>query len=226
MSNVCAGWSLVNDSNDERKVVQMFCKRWDCSTCGRLRRKLLIARVFSGKPERWMTLTVDAKRPGTPEDHFRELRGAFNDLQKRIRRRWPTQRFEYVAVAEATRTGEPHLHIAFRGPFIPQQWLSEQMNDLIGAPIVDIRWLHGKKQTMSYICKYVGKKPHQFATHKRYWFSRAYEPKWSRADTKKPGYINAWRIVRVHIREVVQLWSLEGFTCHLDRGGGIVARRC
>lgn len=226
MANVCAGWSLVNDSNDERKVVQMFCKRWGCPTCNNRRRKELIARIFSGAPQRWMTLTYDAKRPGSPDEHFAELRAAFNQLQKRIRRKWPANRFEYMAVAEATIKGEPHLHIAFRGPWIPQQWLSDTMAELIGAPFVDIQWLHGRKHTLAYIAKYVGKKPHQFGTHKRYWFSRAYEPAWERPDRKKPGYINAWRIVRCHIAEVVKLWSLEGFTCHLDKAGGIIARRC
>ena len=226
MSSVCAGWSLVNDSNPDRKAVVMFCKRWDCPTCQPRRRKILIARVFSGKPERWMTLTIDAKRPGTPEDHFRELRGAFNDLQKRIRRKYPTQRFEYVAVAEATKLGEPHLHIAFRGPWIDQKWLSAQMDDLIGSPIVDVRWLHGRKHTLSYICKYVGKKPHQFGTHKRYWFSRAYEPAWEDTTLQLFGYVNAWRIVRENVGTIIKRWSAEGFTCHLIRDGVMATKRC
>jgi len=226
MSSVCAGWSLVNDSNDERKLVIMYCKRWDCPTCQPLRRKILIARVFSGQPERWMTLTIDRKRPGTPLDHFVELRKAFNDLQKRIRRKYPAKRFEYVAVVEATKLGEPHLHIAFRGPWIDQAWLSAQMDDLIGSPICDIRWLHGKKHTLNYICKYIGKKPHQFGAHKRYWFSRAYEPEWIDDRDKVTGYINAWRVVRSHPSTIMKLWSAEGFVLHLVKGGVVAKKRC
>jgi hypothetical protein len=212
--------------NAERKLVIMYCKRWDCPTCNPIRRRVLIARIFSGSPERWMTLTIDAKRPGGPLEHFAELRKAFNDLQKRIRRKYPAKRFEYVAVVEATKQGEPHLHIAFRGPWIDQSWLSAQMDDLIGSPICDIRWLHGKKQTLGYICKYIGKKPHQFGSHKRYWFSRDYEPDWKDDRDKEPGYINAWRVVRSHPMEVIKLWSQEGYVAFKFGKGCSWWKRC
>lgn len=219
MGTVCAGWSIVNDLSDNRRAICMYCQRWSCTTCQPRRHKRLIAEVFSGRPERWMTLTIDARRPETALEAFDALRKAFNDLQKRIRRRYPAKRFEYVAVAEATKLGNPHLHIAFRGPWIDQKWLSEQMNDLIGSPICDVRWLHGKKQTMSYICKYVGKAPHQFGTHKRYWFSRAYREDSDAFKERDPARSIGWRVMKCSIDMVARLWVLEGFDitdCDVD----------
>lgn len=211
MSNVCAGWSIVNDLTDHRKAISLFCNRWNCETCRPKRRKQLIAEVFSGQPERWMTLTIDAKRPGGPLEHFDELRKAWNDLQKRIRRRYPAKRFEYVAVVEATKKGEPHLHIAFRGPWIDQKWLSAQMNDLIGSPIVDVQWLHGKKHTLNYICKYIGKAPHQFGTRKRFWFSRDYRQDSDEFLERDPDLSIGWRVMKCDLHMVARLWLLEGF---------------
>jgi hypothetical protein len=81
----------------------------------------------------------------------------------------------YMAFIERTKLGEPHLHILLRCPFIPQDWLAEQMRDLIGSPVVWIEQVKGTASAVRYVTKYVGKAPAQFGTAKRYWVSAGWE---------------------------------------------------
>ncbi len=94
---------------------------------------------------------------------------ALKILIKRARRKFTKSPIEYLAVFEETKKGEPHLHILMRAPFIPQRWLSETMDELINAPIVDIRKVGAAKNAARYVAKYVGKGPKPFAALKRYW---------------------------------------------------------
>jgi hypothetical protein len=81
----------------------------------------------------------------------------------------------YMAFLEATAAGEPHLHILLRCPFIPQDWIAEQMAALIGSPICDIRQIGSTRAAVTYVTKYVTKAPAQFGNTKRYWISRGWE---------------------------------------------------
>jgi len=83
-------------------------------------------------------------------------------------------RLPYMAFIEKTKLGEPHLHILLRCPFIPQDWLAEQMRDLIGSPVVWIEQVKGTASAVRYVTKYVGKAPAQFGTAKRYWVSHGW----------------------------------------------------
>lgn len=78
----------------------------------------------------------------------------------------------YFAFLERTKRGEPHLHILLRVPFIPQDWLSEAMDDLAGSPVVWIEEIKGAKHAVAYVTKYVTKEPAQWGNKKRYWRSR------------------------------------------------------
>jgi|tagenome__1003787_1003787.scaffolds.fasta_scaffold20982148_5 hypothetical protein len=84
-------------------------------------------------------------------------------------------RLHYMAFAEETKKGEPHLHILLRMPFIPQKWLSLQMDELLKSPIVWIEQIKGVKGAIAYVTKYVTKAPAQFGRSKRYWMSRFYQ---------------------------------------------------
>lgn len=72
---------------------------------------------------------------------------------------------------ERTKRGEPHAHILLRAPFIPQDWISEQMKRLINAPIVWIEAISHLGKAIRYVTKYVGKAPAKFGNLKRYWQS-------------------------------------------------------
>jgi hypothetical protein len=80
----------------------------------------------------------------------------------------------YMAFAEETEKGEPHLHILLRTEFIPQNWISQQMKDLLNSPIVWIEKVKGKRSAIAYVSKYVTEAPAQFGTSKRYWMSKKY----------------------------------------------------
>lgn len=84
-------------------------------------------------------------------------------------------RLPYMAFLEATKAGEPHLHILLRCPYIPQDWISEQMRDLIGAGVCWIEKIGSTKRAIRYVTKYVTKAPAQFGATKRYWVSRDWE---------------------------------------------------
>lgn len=103
------------------------------------------------------------------------LSHAWNVLLKRIRRAHPGKSIEYLVVTEATKRGEPHLHILLRSPYLPHDMLSAAMAELISAPIVDIRKITGRKEIAAYVAKYIAKAPEQFGTAKRYWSSRAWD---------------------------------------------------
>jgi hypothetical protein len=81
-------------------------------------------------------------------------------------------KLHYMAFIEKTKRGEPHLHILLRCPFVPQEWIADQMLDMVGSPIVWIEQIHSTAKAIAYVTKYVGKAPAQFGTAKRYWVSR------------------------------------------------------
>jgi hypothetical protein len=128
-----------------------------------------------GQPTTFITLTVNPRSGQSPTERAQELSDAWKVVVKRARRKWTKAPLEYLAVFEETKKGEPHLHILARAPYIPQRWLSEAMDELISAPIVDIRAVGKVANAARYVAKYVGKGPKAFASMKRYWSSRGYD---------------------------------------------------
>jgi hypothetical protein len=128
-----------------------------------------------------------------------------------------------MAVFEETKKGEPHLHILARAPFIPQRWLSDQMSELMKAPIVDIRRVKAAAEAARYVAKYVGKGPKPFAKLKRYWSSPGYDLQKDAKPKKDAATDSGWRclkepliviadIWRSHCREVVWINETEIFS--------------
>lgn len=85
------------------------------------------------------------------------------------------KRLHYMAFVEATERGTPHLHILLRTKYIPQQWISQQMAELIDSPIVWMEKIKGPKSAIQYVAKYVVKAPARFGKSRRYWTSRFYQ---------------------------------------------------
>lgn len=92
----------------------------------------------------------------------------------------------YFAFLEKTKRGEPHLHILLRCPFLPQDWLSEAMADMIGSPIVWIEQINSTGHAIAYVTKYVTKAPAQFGKGKRYWKSRKWEVNQGEPEASEP----------------------------------------
>jgi len=172
--SVCGAMALVKDSEADVFVKPLRCRSWLCSFCCQRRRKQLMAEIANGQPDKFITVTSNPAMGGTPESRRLALGVAWATLVKRIKRTWPHFDFQYMAVVEETKAGEPHLHVAARAPFIPQWWLSNAMKEIADSPIVDIRKIRGVRQAVRYLAKYITKQPAQFGTTKRYWKSRGY----------------------------------------------------
>lgn len=115
------------------------------------KQKRLYGRVLSGlnRPgvARFMTLTSG---PSSPSDIHRSFRA----LKERIRRRWA---FEYIACRETTNSGLIHIHLVWRGGYIPQAWLSKAWADIHHAPIVWVEQAKKDRRMAAYLAKYLGK---------------------------------------------------------------------
>jgi len=202
--SLCGATALVKDSEADVFVKPLRCRSWLCDFCCQRRRKQLMAEIANGQPDKFITLTLNPAIGGTPETRRLALGVALGTLVKRIRRAWPKAEFEYMAVCEETKAGEPHLHVACRAPFIPQGWLSDAMREIANSPIVDIRRITSVQNAVRYLAKYITKQPAQFGTTKRYWKSRGYAlpddafPKLPKGT--KSGWVPNWNDFNVTLR--------------------------
>lgn len=172
---MCSRTTTIIKQEGQRCIVfKGKCKSWSCEECSKLRRRALIKEAKDGKPNRFVTLTVNPNWFDGPEDRAARLAKAWRLTVAAYRHRWPTRKLEYLAVFEATKLGEPHLHIVVRGDFISQKWLSGQMKKRMGAPIVDVRQIKKQSDVVKYITKYISKRNIKFGTCKRYWRSGGY----------------------------------------------------
>lgn len=175
-----------------------------------------MAQAASGEPTRFITLTVNPKTYSDPESRLRALSWAWRTVVKRLRREHDTKPIEYLAVVEATDAGEPHLHILFRGPFIPQWKLSQYMAELINAPIVDIRKVRNVDQAVKYVAKYIAKRPAQFGNSKRYWKSTKYELGTRPSAPEAPVDTGKWLVYRDGLIFLVREWMARGLVARRD----------
>lgn len=201
-------------------VKPLPCKRWACEYCQPRRRRRLLAIAAAGRPNKFLTLTVNVAVGASPLDRRNLLHDAWKRLVKRMLRQWalpPERRWRligatrssrreaivraitaktpqrgcdrlpYMAFLEATEAGEPHLHILLRCPYVPQDWIAEQMADMLGSPVCDIREIRGTRAAVTYVTKYVTKAPAQFGNTRRYWISKGWEVEPRSQDERQPG---------------------------------------
>ena len=165
----CSEWSLVKHEGLKRTITPLRCNCWSCDDCQPRRRARLFYQAMSGSPNTFITLTSNPAVGDSPEERAQALPNAWRIIVRRAKAKYGYKSIPYLCVFEATKYGEPHLHILARVPWIEQAWLSAQMDELTGAPIVDIRRVRTQKNIVSYVAKYVGKDPHHFDGTKRYW---------------------------------------------------------
>ena len=115
--------SIDNDENRRKNV-----KIWTFKQKRAYHRVLSGYRfsIFLSKPLRFFTLT-------TAIGVKRNINDDFQILKKRIGRKFG--HLEYFKVKSSEGNGV--LHVIYRGPYIPQKWLSRHWNDIRGSPIVD-----------------------------------------------------------------------------------------
>lgn len=203
---VCGGWSLVAHKPEGSSAITLWCRSWTCPDCWSYRAADLKRMGSDGQPTTFLTLTVNPSRGESPESRAAALSNAWRIVVKRARRKFPKSPLEYMAIFEETKKGEPHLHILCRAPFIPQKWLSDQMNELIAAPIVDIRRVKGPREAARYVAKYAGKGPKPFAKLKRYWSSPGYDlqREVKKQNTNQGGA--RWDVLKEPLVYIVDLW--------------------
>lgn len=210
----CQDWSLVKARGHDIKARPLYCRSWKCIDCAPRRKKALIQQARAGRPTKFITLTVNPEVGSCPLDRARQLARAWRLIVKRFKRLFPGETMQYLAVFERTKAGEPHLHIIARCRFIDQKWLSNQMKELMGAPIVDIRACKGRRQVARYVTKYIGKDPNKFGTLKRYWTSQGWEKKtWHRDDDAPDGWTK-WLITQKSVYQIEReypddVWSVK-----------------
>lgn len=176
-----------------------------------MRSRQLSRQAFLGQPTTFLTLTVNPATGDDPDDRARALARAWRLLRLRAMRALDLKSMPFLAVFEKTKAGEPHLHILLRTGYIDQEWISDQMKDLIGAPIVDIRSVKDKKKLAAYIAKYVAKDPHRFAGTKRYWSSQDYELPDPEAEQDGAGPCPTFSVSKMTVLSYVAMAIRAGF---------------
>lgn len=121
----------------------------------------------------------------------------------------------YMAFAERTKRGEPHLHILLRCPFVPQDWIAEAMQELTGSPVCWIEQIANTRAAISYVTKYVSKEPAQFGKSRRYWISRNWLVNQGDYERDCPLRDREVRVVRERWRDFIQEKVNAGFTWEL-----------
>lgn len=205
--------TIVKREGTKYSFFKMRCKSWLCDECAPMRRRSLIAEIKKGNPDRFVTLTVNPHWFDSPEERAAALAKAWRLTVMAFKYRWPNAKVAYFCIFEATKLGEPHLHIAWRGPFIPQSWLSKQMRQRMGAPVVDVRKIRQKKQVAEYVSKYISKRSIKFGTCKRYWRSLSYLLKSRRQEIQERNAgCTFWRSDRHLVDFFAVLWR-KGRVC-------------
>jgi len=177
-----------------------------------------MAKAAAGNPERFVTLTCNPQVGSSPDDRLLMLARAWRVIVQRLRRKWPGQTVEYLAVVEATKRGEPHLHILLRSPWLPQAWLSNAMAEIMDSPIVDVRYVRNRREVVRYVAKYVTKAPHHFGTCKRYWSSKNWEQDADTYQRRAEAAGGAWAVVQSPLFLVLTEWAHEGYATRSDGG--------
>lgn len=198
----CREASLVKYSHNVTVATPLYCRSWGCPECQPGRKRQLVALAASGHPTSFITLTVNPASSSSPRARARALVDAWRTVVRAAKRKYSYRSIPYLAVFEATKAGEPHLHILARVRWIDQRWLSAQMRALINAPIVDIRRVKGKRMVSIYVAKYVGKEPGKFGTCKRYWRTRDYQIEVKRKNEDWPFPGVPWTVVEFSIDEL------------------------
>jgi len=213
---LCSESALVNPGRYAFRAVTLKCRSWGCPICQPDRQRQLVALAKSGKPTTFITLTVNPATGFSPASRARALVQAWRTVVKRACQKYGYPNIPYLCVFEATKNGEPHLHILCRVKWLGQPWLSDQMKALIRAPIVHIRQVKSTGQIASYISKYIGKEPHRFASCKRYWRTQSWELPPEDCEPEMTLWSDRWYVVNRSVKELQRLWVSLGYDVALE----------
>lgn len=124
----------------------------------------------------------------------------------------PSHRLNFLAVFEAHKSGWPHLHILARTIWLDQEWLSEQMRELLDSPRVNIKRIRHRSQCAGYCAQYVGEKPTRFGNTKRYWSTQRYRVEPMPHLPDDPLFSPRWERFDQPLNRLVEHWKIFGWT--------------
>jgi len=220
--SLCGQSSAVKMAPEERRAVSLHCRSWYCDECAPGRRNNVMRIAASGEPTRFLTLTSNPRAAGSPAERFALLRRSLHTAMQRLRRIPKHSGLEYFVVVEATKAGEPHLHVLLRSNYIPHAWLSAVMDELAQAPVVDIRKVRSPQEVVRYLAKYLTKAPARFGASKRYWSTRGYDLDPQPKKDAEPDGSNRWERVLEPLGSIVYRWTVEGWASRKHEQGGLV----
>lgn len=215
--------SIVKRTGQMAEVFPLRCRSWSCPHCAGKRRKAVIRQAVNGSPNRFITLTPNPASGLEPDQMALDMTRAWRDVVREYRRLWPQREAQYMAVFEATKRGFPHMHILWRGGFMPQKWLSAQMQKRINAPVVWISLIRDKRKAAEYCGKYFSKRPIRFGTCKRYWRSFAYLAESETARKKRLKAGSWFYTIDLAYPSLRAYFEANGAICRSLKGEGFVA---
>lgn len=207
----CTDLRLVNNTAEKVTIYPLRCKCWTCEHCQPMRHAQLVRDGMRGRPNTFLTLTSNPKTGKSPDDRARSLVIAWRKVRKEICKEYGYKKLPFMAVFEATKAGEPHLHILARCKWIDQGFLSRRMAHHIGAPIVDIRRVKNTATAVHYVTKYVGKQPHHFKGTKRYWRSLDFLLPFDEPEQEEGPY-SLWHIRTETAERLIAMFQSSGYT--------------
>jgi len=213
---LCREFVAVRSHTKGFFVMPLCCRSWTCEYCAPKRKRQVVAQAKSGHPNKFITLTVNPATGEDRADRAAKLARAWRLIVKRVKRYYGYKDVQYFCVFEAHESGEPHLHILARVGWIGQKWLSQQLKDITGAFVVDIRKVRSQAQMAYYVAKYVGKEPGKFGTCKRYWTTRSWSQTKKVYKERFEDRYSAWKIEHQSIATVLAIVKNYGWTYTQD----------
>ena len=168
----CSAITIMTQREGYLTAAPLRCRCWHCEHCQPWRHAELADMARRGRPTTFLTLTVRGGGGADPTENANLIRDAWQKLVRIIKRVYRLERLPFLAIFEEHQSGQPHLHILGRFPFIDQKWLSAAWEGLTGAFKVDIRRVRSMRGVARYVAKYVSKAPKMWAGTKRYWRSQ------------------------------------------------------
>lgn len=158
--------------------------------------------------------------------HFaKRLTSAFRIWLKVVKRKYPKQRFEYLAVMHEHKSGYAHLHLLGRGIWFDHAWALEQWNRLTKATRLDMKVPKTRQGVASYVAGYTAGKTAKFGNLKRYWQSKNWDKRKKRGKREGLDEDETWQLQHQSLNEWVQLQVIARRILTWVRDGYVLAER-
>lgn len=181
---LCGEQTLLGEAYGHGIAASLRCKRWSCPDCRPVAQAMLRRLVREVEPTHHLVLTSNPHWLDSADDRARRLAKAWALCRRRLRRRFGA-RFDFVAVFEATKRSEPHIHLAVADRPVSantlKRLLSKWMGDLTSAPNVTVQHVRDFRGGIAGLARYLAKGPRLFAGGRRFWTSRGWRTRLAEA---------------------------------------------